>query len=456
MILEKLFIPGGSTGLADPGAKERAVLTATIESVLLPSIGLAISVMLRNQDPFFLFASFPWIWLAPVLVALRYGSFAALVASLTLVAGWSLAGGLGVHLPPQFPYANFLGGFMTSIICGEFRDLWQAENRRQKLARQHLASRYEELNAAHQALAQSHDQLSGDFIQHAPTLRDALAELPKPKNGRLDAEAGTALLAFLARHFHLEVAALHLMEAGGLRAAPVASLGHARRLNGGESLIAACMRQRVLCHVAEDRDSTGPYLIAAPLLPSAPGDAEGDPLIAVLAVESMAFFAFEGENLQRLAALLGYYTDTLVASTLAAPILSKISDCPQDFAAECMRLQRIASESGLPSALACRIAHPLQPDSALPTGAIRTLDRSWTRPLAGTPANPMRKAQIFLLPFCNEAQAHQALNRLYPWPGRDTIAVFSPSPLPMRDRAAVQVLSDFLDAVQRAAKELSA
>lgn len=406
MILERLFIAGGGVDRAEPGAKDRAILTATIESVLLPVLCLALSLGLRRHDPFFLSAAFPWIWLAPVLVALRYGSYAALVASLTLVSGWSLAAAFAMDLPPYFPKQYFLGGFMIAFICGEFRDLWQAENRRQRLARHHLAIHLDELNHAHQVLAQSHERLMADFIQHPPTLRDALAELPRPESGRMDEAAAKALLEFLARYFKIETASLHVMEASGLKAAPLAALGQARRLNGSEALIAACLRERTLCHAAEGARPE-PYLCVVPIISSS----SPEWVLAVLAIESMPFFAFETENLRQLAAVLGYYADSLGSTHLAAPILAQMPDCPSDFAAECLRLYRIEAQAGLPSALACRIAPEgsaiAEPERSSPKS--RAIDRIWVRTLPDG-----RALRLALLPFCNEEQAFKALERIYP------------------------------------------
>src|SRR4051812_9988835 len=105
--------------LAGEEIKDRSFLPAAAESVVLPAICLLFCLWLRPKDPFFLASPFPWIWLAPVLAALRYGSAAALIASLTLAAGWSLLAARGA----DFPRGYFLGGCITAFLCGEFRDL---------------------------------------------------------------------------------------------------------------------------------------------------------------------------------------------------------------------------------------------------------------------------------------------------------------------------------------------
>lgn len=390
MFLEKL---GRGKG------EDRAFLPAAAESILLPAVCLLLSLWLRPKDPFFVAAQFPWLWLAPVLVALRYGSAAALLASLTLACGWALASARGVPLPADFPRGYFLGGFITALLCGEFRDLALAEIRRERKTREHLGSRLEELGHAHQVLAQSHEKLMTDFIGHPPTLRDALAEVPRPASGRLDAESAQALLVFLARFFQLETASLHLMEADGLRALPLAALGPARRLDGTETLIAACLKTGSLCHALEDAEAPGPYLFAAPLAPV------GGSILALLAVEKMPFFAFQPENLRGLAAVLGFYADSLAASTLARRVLAQIPECPEDFAAGYLRLCHLHATAGVPGVLAA-YAVSAGAGSGIPASR-RSVDLSWLRNKADGSAD-----LIMLMPFCGEEQARTALARL--------------------------------------------
>ena len=409
--------------------KERSFLPAAAESVLLPAIGLLLCLWLRPKDPFFLASPFPWLWLVPVLMALRYGSAAALIASLTLAAGWSLAGARGI----DFPRGYFLGGFITAFLCGEFRDLGLAEVRKERKTREHLGQRLDELGRAHHVLAESHERLMTDFIGHPPTLRDALDEIPRAASGRLDAESAQALLVFLARFFQLETAALHLMEEDGLRADPAAALGHARRLDGREKLIAACLETRSLCHALDDAGTgvpsgtPGPYLFAAPVALA------GGPILAVLAVEKMPFFAFQEENLRGLFAALGYFTDTLSAGALAAQVIARVPDCPADFAAGYLRLHRLRTSAGVPSVIAARILPAGEEDGIAPPR--RGADLAWRRM-----APDGSVALILLMPFCGDEQGRAALARLPGAPGRVRV-----KPLSLNE--PVQELAGFLESL---------
>ena len=385
----------------------RSFFPAIVESVLLPAAAIGLCLWLRPGDPFFLAAKFPWPWLAPLLVALRYGSAGALLASLTLASAWSLALDGGSAPPIEYPKEYFLGGFIAALVCGEFRDLWQAEVQRERKAREYLDRRFEELANADQVLAQSHERLMTDFIGHPPTLRDALADVPRPRAGRLDAGSAQALLVFLARHFQIETAAVHVLEATGLRAAPLAALGPARRLDGSERLVAACLRNGALCHALEEGSEPGPYLFAAPLSPVS------GPATAVLAVEKMPFFAFQEENLRGLFAVLCRFADLLAAAAIAARVIDRVPDCPEDFAAGYLSLHRLHAAAGVPGVLAARVlaARVLAAPAAGAGGAQgadrRPADLFWRRDLGGG-----RTALIALLPFCSEEQGRVALARL--------------------------------------------
>lgn len=421
----KGIMQGGSGGQAARGGAWRSMG----ETLFLGVAAVALCLWLRPDDAFFL-NGFPWPWLVPIFLALRYGSNSAILSSLILLAGWKAARLLGYPLPAYFPKGYFLGGFIAALSCGEFRDLWHAQIRREKKVREHLETRLSTLAGAHQTLAQSHERLVSDFLTHPPTLRDALAELPAvAAEGALDAESAHALLILLARFFQIEAASLHTVTGGLPGAAPLAYIGARRDLAARDPMVAASLSTGKLCHALTPvggvgglgdgsggvgeagqggQDAPGPYLAAVPMASG------GAPPLALLVVERMPFFAFQAENLRALFAVLGYYADRLRTSALAAPVLSRFPDCPEDFAAEYMRLHRLRTEAGLESALAALIPLPGSPGNprygdwmAGLQSAGRSADLYWLRP-----APERGSILIALLPFCGETQARLFLARL--------------------------------------------
>ena len=55
----------------------------TLESLLVPGIAVAVGVAFNPEDPLGGHAEFHWAWLAPVIVALRYGPLAGLASGVS-------------------------------------------------------------------------------------------------------------------------------------------------------------------------------------------------------------------------------------------------------------------------------------------------------------------------------------------------------------------------------------
>ena len=90
------------------------------ETLLLPMIALALGLAWNPDDPLWSAARFPWSWLAPVILALRYGPLAGLGGATVLLLGWLL---LNVGHFDSFPQVFFLGGLILVMLVGEFSSL---------------------------------------------------------------------------------------------------------------------------------------------------------------------------------------------------------------------------------------------------------------------------------------------------------------------------------------------
>ena len=144
-----------------------------IETVVIPLLGLALSYVIAPRDPFFIQAEFPWTWLAPVLVALRYGVVAGVAASGIVLGAWF---GFNGMLAP-FPKLYFLGGIILVMICGEYSTTWRTRLRRVGELNTYLTERFTRIVDQMNVLRLSYDQLEHDLISRPSTLRDALYEL---------------------------------------------------------------------------------------------------------------------------------------------------------------------------------------------------------------------------------------------------------------------------------------
>ena len=144
------------------------------EIVLLPLIAVGLGIILNPEDPLWIHASFPWVWFAPVVLALRYGPLAGMGAAGILLLTWL---GLNTGQHDSFPKLPFLGGLILIMLIGEFSSLWVARTRRAETVQVYLDQRLEYLTHQYYLLRLSHDRLEQDLISRPMAMRDALKTL---------------------------------------------------------------------------------------------------------------------------------------------------------------------------------------------------------------------------------------------------------------------------------------
>ena len=357
-----LHVPANLLGKLAPYHPHPAIVL--LEALLLPAAALGLGLLWAPQDPLQTQgAGFPWPWLAPVILALRYGPLPGLGAALVLLAGW-LALNSGHY--DQFPKMYFLGGLVLVMLVGEFASLWHTRTRRAETLQAYLDQRLEHLVRQHY------------------------------------------LLRLLAQYCQLEAAALYPLADDKPGTAPLASLGGVSDLDAADPLVVQALGCHKLCHVSQALVSqqTSRYLVAAPLR-----DLAGS-LYGLLVVEDMPFFALQEENLQTLNLLLGYYTDGLSMHALAAPIVAQFPDCPPTFAFELQRLGHIHRQTQVPSivvvleclerAIALDLPQQIQ-------RLKREMDEIWCLEA------PQRTTLAVLMPLGDAATAEGYIARLQGW-----------------------------------------
>lgn len=340
---------GGFSALPDLGARPA---WQWVEAVAIPIAALWLAWLINPADPFCLNRDFPWPWLAPLLVALRYGVLPGLLSGGILLAAWlQLAGKM------TFPPSYFLGGFILAMIAGEYGSLWRTRIRRVEELNYYLDDRLEQLSRHHLLLRLSHERLEQGLISRPVTLRDALAHLSAlMKQSSTDAKlpAAQPLLEFLAQICQLEQAAILACENGQINPEPLAQIGKKERYPADDPLIVYAQERKQLCHIQTESMDRGDsqLLLALPLVTST-GELRG-----ILAVRQMPFFALTDDTLQMLAALGAYYVEQMVVEAVAAPVLKVMPSCPPEFAYETFKLQRLQHETGISSAIIVLIFKP--------------------------------------------------------------------------------------------------
>lgn len=323
---------------------------AFIEVVIL-TLALALAaVLMFPDDPFLLSQPFPWLWLGPLLLALRYGTMAAFTSTLLLMAAWQGVNLLG-HGTSAFPSSFFLGGLLLTLVAGEFADLWSSRLRRADEARGYFSERLEALTRNHYLLRLSHERLEQQQLLRPLTLQDALQNLRALMAQAPAAEAlpqAQEVLRLMGQACQLEAASLHGVDAQQRpRPEPLACLGEGGSLQLHDPLVQCALERNALCHVQTEGSGAGGsrYLVVAPL-----SDSSGR-LAGLLAVERLPFLSLNQETLCFLAVLGGYYADSLRLAPAARQLQARLPQCPQDFAGELLRLHRIQQDTGLVSCL---------------------------------------------------------------------------------------------------------
>lgn len=324
------------------------------ENFALMVIALALSVWLHPSDPFFA-RSFPWLWLAPVILALRYGSVMGALAMLFALIGWFVLSRIG-FVDGDLPRVTFLGGLILALIAGEFSDVWNARLAQAQAVNAYVDERLHALTHNHFLLSVSHERLEQELIARPYTLREMLTTLrtavlaeKRPPAAPRALTAAPWVMQLLAQTCRIESAALYGIDDGQLRPEPEARIGDFGELDTSDSMLAAALESGQLTHVQSEPffedDRPSRYALCAPMLSTS------GRLLGVLVVARLPFTALTLETLQLVTVQLAYYADSLDHAENTQPVLEAYRLCPADFALELVRLQRLLAAAAIRSSM---------------------------------------------------------------------------------------------------------
>ncbi len=344
---------------------------AASESVLLPAVILVLSWSFRPHDPLGLHAQFPWVWLGPWLVAVRYGAAAGLLGAGLYAAFWSMAPRLlGVPMAGALPSEFFLGGVLVTLVLGEFGSAMLHREAVQREVAADLGARLERTKRRLFIVKEALATLEQELTDRPVTLRDALLDLrrifafvatapqtPVRRGGRRAAQRPLpdpdALLLLLSQSCRLLEAGVFVLEPARARGAAAGwrlafSLGQELpQLDPRHPLIQRALQTREAVQVAQERAAESEHSVwvfAAPLRL----DANGEP-DALLAVHSMPFMSFEEQNLQRLQVLCASYLDFSQLEIGVAEFRAAWEQAPIGLQQEWAQLSHLAQHSRLRS-----------------------------------------------------------------------------------------------------------
>ncbi len=335
-----------------------SLLLQLTESLALPGIALGLGWLARPHDPLFVGAPFPWAWLGPWLVALRYGSLWAMPGVLAMLALWQLS---AVEALETFPKEYFLGGCLTLILIGEFSSMWRGRAATAQQLADALHHKGEALTRRLYLMKLSHDELEADLVERPSTLRDALRELRQlMRSATIDRSeplpGARQLIAFLEMHGSLLAAGIYRMHwRGGWHIEEAAHIGPMVAPQQDDPMIEQAVAWGRLVHVQLQAEASSALLAAQVLY-----DEHAEPY-ALLAVRDMPLLALTEDNLRKVAVLFDSYGDYLRAlrGGMAESLPTDWRQAPAELLAECALWIRIGREHGEISHLVVwRVTHP--------------------------------------------------------------------------------------------------
>lgn len=383
----------------------RSAVKKTLESALFPVLAL-ILLAFWPADPL----GYPWWWLVPLLIALRYGVVYGGFSGVVLVLG-NLVGTWFLGMAWAMPAGDVVGGFLATVLAGLYASHARNMQIESNARLEYLEQRLESLTRVFYVTRLSHSRLEESLITRPNDLRSALAavaeELGRHGNGGGAAAPLRDLLQVLAHYGRLNAAAVFEMDAAHPRSHASASIGPQFTLDAGDALVRAAIEDGQSAYYAVDQvleGQTSAYRLVMPMV------AADGTLLALVVVGDMPLLALEEENLLTLTAMVAFAADALQAARVSHGVLQVVPRCPQAFALEWARLGHLVRRAHVQSAWV--LLHPgetAHPELAPLLARVRRgLDRYWELP----PAHGKPGAVLALLPLTGPLALDGYLQRL--------------------------------------------
>ncbi len=282
---------------------ETAVITLTI-----PGIGFLID----GSDPFFLNSQFPWLILSPLLLSLQYGLAYGMTSAGFFIAILSLGSYFQWAFIPIFPTISIVGMLLTTLITGEYYDLWQRRQKKLEQDHQYLKTRMDEFTRIYQVLKASHSQIEQELSSQTKNLRTSLLLLEKQiysiqqHPGNIFDDIGKPILEVFSAHSNIYAASLFSVNSNKvLTTKAIAYIGSPANIQISNPLVQQALISHKVVSVQNHAEETGAALVAIPLVDVF------DVVWGLVVVTEMPFFALHSSTLDLLAVMGGRIGDLL-------------------------------------------------------------------------------------------------------------------------------------------------
>jgi len=272
-----------------------------------------------GEDVFFIGVEFPWLWLAPLLVALMHGVIYGISSALMLICSTSALIHFQFLEPPEYPLVYSMGMMSLTLLCGEFSDVWSQRIASLSATSKYLSDRVKEMERSYLFIKISHDHLEKECLKkplslhsHSINIRDQLSQLQSNQTALSELESlSEQLIQLFVTFGYLSEVSLHsVSDELNVKETPLASVGSVIRLNKNDPLLVEALRRKKVVSLSETqrkiRGEAGRLLVVVPIV-----DLEKK-IWAILAIKKMPFWAFHLNNLQVLAVIGNHIGDLLL------------------------------------------------------------------------------------------------------------------------------------------------
>jgi uncharacterized membrane protein YqaE (UPF0057 family) len=287
------------------------------------------------HDPLSLHSPYPWIWFAPVAIALHYGLLASQFSIFLLLFDY-----LYKDTSPLFTidFQLFvLGGFVMTMICAIWQNSWAKKIAYNKGVSNYLQQRIQNIAYSYKLISLAYKRLENNYIAQPVTIRTSMNEL-RQMLGHMDAsseaEIFKRLINILAIHCSLETAAIFPVKNNKVIPEAITSIGTIIQPSNDNYFIKHCIENATLTHMTADEILKGhqsDYVIGAPLID------HHNKIYALLLIEELPFLSLNDENIATINLLLQYFIEGNMVKNAEA-ILHQFPDCSVSFANELQRL----------------------------------------------------------------------------------------------------------------------
>jgi hypothetical protein len=297
----------------DPGGKSMEDMRPHLEApawvrwsevTAVTALAILLGPIIDPADPLIMSHRFPWPALAPLAVALRYGSLPGLVSGGALVLAATVWSRGTITAVPEWA----LGWLLVVFAAGLFRDAWARRTWKLEVVAEVRRLRLDGLVRAHRTLEEALEKLQRRLPGQPESLRDSLTAIRRTVQADQEArprDAAGRILGLFEELGHVHASAIHPVDADGRPGPAIAVKGGC---SGAEQdpLVLEAIARRAVASVRDGVTGTG-LLAAVPLI-----DVE-DRVRAVVAIQDMPFVALHAETLRLFAVLGGALGDALAA-----------------------------------------------------------------------------------------------------------------------------------------------